>query len=124
MSRARAFSAALIAGVLLSCAPSSGIDRPGDPANLRGCREHGRIERRGMLGVRICVTPYVDGGRACTDSGQCAGRCLLDYDSAAVSLQSHPVGREAAGRCEADNRTFGCHAEILDGRITQPICVD
>ena len=77
-----------------------------------------------MFGGRVCVMPYSDAGRACTDSGQCAGRCLLSYDSSEVTIQSHPVGREAAGQCEADSPTFGCHAEIVNGRITQPVCDD
>jgi hypothetical protein len=109
----------------IGCAYPMDTEPPAYPADPHGCPwRGGHIERRGMFGDRVCVTPYPDAGRACTDSSQCAGRCLLSYGSPEVTIQSHPIGREAAGQCEADSPTFGCYGEIVQGRITRPVCDD
>jgi len=110
---------------LLSCAPAPPPTGSTHRVDAAACRARGGFIRGSdRFGNRACVTPFADAGRSCTDSDQCAGRCLHDYRGSAYSLRGPPAGREAAGRCEADDSTLGCHSEVLNGRIMQPICVD
>jgi hypothetical protein len=109
-----------------SCSHELRIDRSGNPADIRGCEARGgHVEGRGMFGIRTCVTPYSDAGRACTDKAQCAGRCLLLLGTTETNGQSYPVGREVSGQCERDDRTVGCFVDIRDGRVSEEGgCVD
>jgi hypothetical protein len=110
---------------MLSCAPAPPPAVPGLRVDAAACRAQGGfIAGRRAFGTRRCVIPFADAGRSCTDSDQCAGRCLFDYRGSAFSLQGPPPEREAAGRCEADNGTLGCHSEVRNGRIARPVCVD
>jgi hypothetical protein len=111
---------------LLSCAPAPPPTAATHRADAAAaCRARGgSIQGRAMFGNRRCVIPFADAGRSCTDSGQCAGRCLHDYRGSAYSLAGPPPEREGVGRCEADDSIFGCHSEIRNGRIMRPVCVD
>ena len=77
-----------------------------------------------MFGMPVCVRAFADAGKSCTDKADCQGRCILDFGSEGVSLATHPIGAEASGQCQRDDALFGCYAEILQGRVTQPICAD
>jgi hypothetical protein len=72
-----------------------------------------------MLGSLMCVIPYADAGKPCTDSGQCLGACLAEYQSGVFSVASG-----ATGQCQADNAVFGCLGEVQHGRIDGFLCVD
>jgi putative hemolysin len=75
----------------------------------------GRVERRGRLGAELCVRPFADAGKACTDSAQCQGKCVS---------QGNAETPAQAGQCQADDRLFGCYSEIKDGKAASTICVD
>ena len=110
---------------LLSCAPAPPPAAPGPRADAAACRARGGAVRGGDMGsTRICVIPYADAGRACTDSDQCAGRCLFDHGRRAYSLEGPPPAGPAAGRCEADDATLGCLSEVRNGRVQRPVCTD
>lgn len=68
----------------------------------------------------ICVTRFADAGRSCSGDADCVGRCIIDYEQ----LDGRPVGAAATGQCQADDAPFGCFAEVIDGKITQPVCID
>ena len=72
---------------------------------------------RGRLQAELCVQPYSDAGQACTDSSQCEGACVTDAMEAAA-------GESVTGQCQADNRPFGCFAELEQGRPVRGICID
>jgi hypothetical protein len=76
--------------------------------------------RRGLAGERMCVTPYPDAGKACTDKSDCAGRCIADYGS----VKGRTSGSPAVGKCQADDALFGCYAEVVQGRLGARLCVD
>ena len=76
--------------------------------------------RRGLMGEKMCVTPYPDAGKACTDKSDCAGRCIADYGS----VKGGTSGSPAVGKCQADDALFGCYAEVVQGRLGAPLCVD
>lgn len=109
----------------LSCAPApppAGGARQVDAAAC-GARG-GSVQGSVTYGNRRCVIPYADAGRSCTDSDQCAGRCLFDYGGRPFSLQGDPPAGAAAGRCEADDSRLGCRSEVRNGRVMRPVCVD
>jgi len=75
----------------------------------------GRVERRGRIGAELCVRPLADAGKACTDTAQCQGKCVATGNADAAPT---------AGQCQADDRLFGCYAEIKGGKAAYTICVD
>lgn len=79
----------------------------------------GFVERRGMIGLPICVTPYEDGGKACTDSSECQGQCILKSWGA-----EEPGEGPIVGSCEPDDKTFGCFGIVTNGKVESAICVD
>lgn len=103
-----------------SCAPS----QPRLSASeTRLCREQGGYLSRAPFGGAFCQFRYPDGGKACSDKRDCEGRCLhLGGDSGPALAPLSP----ATGTCEAERSTFGCYAEVLDGKISAEgtICVD
>ena len=77
----------------------------------------GSVQRRGLADLQICVKPYADAGKICTDSVQCQGRCIIVTDFPAE-------GEMVEGSCQTDNALFGCYAEIRDGHATDALCID
>ena len=87
-------------------------------ARARCLAEGGFVQRAGMMGYEGCWRRFKDGGKTCTDGGQClAGRC--DYKG-----KGDETKNDLVGRCAADNIPFGCRQSLTNGRIGQSICVD
>ncbi|EDL48119.1 hypothetical protein [Erythrobacter sp. SD-21] len=85
----------------------------------RACEgQGGTVERRGMAQTELCVTPYADAGKACTDGDQCDGRCIAEGQVGA------PHGEPVTGICQRDDRLFGCFGIVEDGAIEAGLCVD
>ena len=85
----------------------------------RACEEQGgTVERRGMAQAELCVTPYADAGKACTDGDQCEGRCIAE------GQVGSPPGEPVTGICQRDDRLFGCFGIVEDGTIEAGLCVD
>lgn len=78
----------------------------------------GSVERRGMMGSEMCVRPYVDAGKACTDESRCEGRCIAEGRVGA------PPDEKVTGICQRDDKLFGCFGRVENGTITGGICVD
>ncbi|MFC0204851.1 hypothetical protein [Novosphingobium soli] len=77
----------------------------------------GTVQRRGRIQAEQCVHAFADAGRQCTDSAQCQGKCIGEaVDTAAAG--------GSVGQCQADDRLFGCYAEIKGGKAVNAICVD
>ncbi len=122
----RAFLIAALGGLALSgCTPTQApAPAPGGQsfprelsvADQAACTAAGgKVERRGRIGAELCVKPFADAGKACTDTAQCEGKCV-----ATGNPETPPV----AGRCQADDRLFGCYSEIKGGKAAYTICVD
>jgi len=77
----------------------------------------GKVERRGRIGAELCVRPFADAGKQCTDTAQCQGKCI---GTAAQASSTVPV----SGQCQADDRMFGCYSQIRQGKAVDAICVD
>lgn len=77
----------------------------------------GTVQRRGRMQAESCVHAFADAGKVCTDSSQCEGKCV--GSAGAVSPTA-----TASGQCQADDRLFGCYAEVKGGKAVNAICVD
>ena len=101
-----------------TAAPQSGgqsFPRELAAADRAACLQNGgRVERRGRLQAETCIHPFADAGKACTDSAQCAGKCVSSGNSTDA----------VAGQCQADDHLFGCYSEIRGGKSVNTICVD
>lgn len=87
-------------------------------ADAAACRAGGgQVAVRGRLQAELCVQPFADAGRSCTDNSQCAGACVTETMEAAA-------GETVTGQCQADDRPFGCFAEVEQGRPVRGICID
>ena len=118
---------------LCACAPEAQLPTPSPKEHLRTTAERaetepdqercvaegGSVEHRGMFGSPMCVKPYPDAGRVCTDSSQCSGACLAESEPGILSVESG-----ATGQCQADSAAFGCFGEVQQGRIDGFLCVD
>ena len=76
----------------------------------------GQVQRVGMLGYDMCVIPYADGRKVCTDGSQCQGQCRTDNFDA--------YNKTITGQCQINNSPFGCYAEVTNGKGAPALCVD
>lgn len=61
--------------------------------------EGGRWEVSGLLGEFWCIHTFPDGGKACENSDECEGDCVIGFP-------------DGAGHCKKDDNPFGCYATI------------
>ena len=108
-----------------ACSPERVQAPPGYQApDPKLCKaEGGRIQGTLLPSVRVCVRPYADAGKACTDGSECAGSCLItendsDWDSGLGA------GQDASGHCQAEEPFFGCYVVVEQGKTEQAICAD
>lgn len=98
--------------------PNQSFSRDMSSADRAACTAAGgKVERRGRVGAELCVRPFADAGKQCTDTSQCQGKCVGTADQASSTV---PV----SGRCQPDDRMFGCYSEIKQGKAVNAICVD
>lgn len=91
-------------------------------ASLQRCNQLGGVYgRAGMMGWWRCTLLFADGGKVCSDSTQCRGKCKTDeqtdYDP------NRPQGNQT-GFCAPDDNPFGCYATVENGVIQPMLCVD
>ncbi|QCI92707.1 hypothetical protein [Novosphingobium sp. EMRT-2] len=107
---------------LAACAPAKAPTAPSAPVAQSGpscAASGGFLERRGRLGAELCVHRYADAGKACHDKADCQGRCIADREGGLPA-----AGEPASGKCQADDRLFGCFAEVRDGKAQPGLCID
>lgn len=90
------------------------------PEAQRCAQSGGFLAKRGKRGNLMCVQPFADAGKACTSTKECQGRCLAVDDSGGVPK----LGEAAAGICQADDKLFGCFAELEQGKVKSSKCID
>jgi putative hemolysin len=114
------FLALSIALLLAACAPTAqqnASPAPSANAMAAACAaKGGAIQPVGKAQIPVCVTPYADAGKACTDKSQCQGACVLEGNL-------EPQG-PVTGACQKTDRQFGCYAKVVNGKTTGAICVD
>ena len=97
-------------------AESEVIDRSGySEADKVSCiAKGGTYERRGMMGMYSCATPYADAGKTCRKAGDCEGQCRIERMDSGAEV----------GKCQATTDNFGCYAYLGDEGEVLGICVD
>ena len=78
----------------------------------------GTPQRRGMLNLEMCVVPYSDAGKSCTDSSQCEGLCQYH------DLNNVGQEEDVVGQCQPDTAPYGCFAEVRGGKAFAAMCID
>lgn len=66
-----------------------------------------------MLGRNYCILSYADAGKACTDSSQCQGKCLVVPDRI-----------QTTGQCQLNNNPCGCFSTMEHGQPQPGLCID
>ncbi len=104
------------------CSPDVSMTNRGPSRELQSCANAGgTLQARGKLRTPVCVHPYSDGGRRCTGKADCKGRCIAEPRSEGGLPEA---GTAVLGRCQADDKLFGCYAEVEGGKAKGGICVD
>ncbi len=78
----------------------------------------GYVERRGRRNAELCVTPYPDAGKACSDGSDYEGDCIVEG-----AAEMHKSGN-STGICQRDDALFGCFGTVENGAILRGLCVD
>ncbi len=111
----------LLVLALSGCSSEVRLERGTPTPEVLACaRTGGSLEARGKRGLLMCVHPFGDAGKSCRSSSDCQGRCLATGGDNGLPK----VGEAAAGQCQADDRLFGCFAELKDGKVKSSMCVD
>ncbi|MFZ9396204.1 MAG: hypothetical protein ACO25F_09120 [Erythrobacter sp.] len=86
----------------------------------RACRaEGGKPFTLGPAHGQYCQRRYADGGRACTDSSQCEGKCEAKSMRTDEAENDPPV----VGMCQRVYPKQGCTIEVIDGRTPGMACI-
>ena len=103
------------------CQPGSMQLTGGSPTpEAQSCaRTGGSLDKRGRRGNLMCVHAYGDAGKPCASTKDCQGRCLATGDGGLPK-----IGEAAAGMCQADDKLFGCFAELEQGKVKSAMCID
>lgn len=113
----------LAALLLTSGCQSSSMQLTGGsptPEALSCARTGGSLDKRGRRGDLMCVHAYGDAGKPCASRKDCRGRCLAASNGGGLPK----VGEAAAGMCQADDKLFGCFAELEQGKVKSAMCID
>ena len=122
------FAMVALAGTFMvaACTPSTTPDTPAETTGPKlflsqGERQAceaggGSVDKRGRMQAEICVHPFADAGEGCTDSSTCDGKCIITGNNDGQA--------NVTGSCQADDRLFGCYAEVKNGKAVHSICVD
>lgn len=86
--------------------------------DVLACLNHGGVIKGiCMSGLPTCVQQYLDAGKKCSDSTQCAGKCRIEHNFVKKDLP-------AVGFCSADNDPCGCFQLIKSGIAQAVLCAD
>ena len=116
----------IVAGVLAGCRSQPvSPDQAGIAAGSAALSSQLQCEQLGGRWTAIgraqnwtCLVDYPDAGKACTDTAQCQGRCLVQGEFLAA-------GKPAAGVCQRDaSQRFGCRQPVENGVAGPVLCVD
>ncbi len=88
------------------------LDR--DPAACKAM--NGVIQPVCLMGHPQCVVEFSDGGKTCSDSSDCQGRCVAD--SSAQMMQP------AKGTCAKTSYPCGCFSLVVNGVAQPTLCID
>ncbi|NQZ24038.1 MAG: hypothetical protein HRT53_18580 [Colwellia sp.] len=70
-----------------------------------------------MFAMPYCVQTFIDAGKKCSDSSDCAGDCRLEDDFV-------NSGTNTSGFCSTNSDPCGCYQRITNGKAEPALCVD
>lgn len=76
----------------------------------------GRVQSTGDDDV--CLVPFSDGGKRCTDNMQCEGACIY----ASGERTGSPPFFGVSGECQRQNLQLGCYGEVNNGTVGEIVC--
>ena len=86
-------------------------------ANPEACaKTGGEVRRVCLMGTPMCVVPFSDAGKTCSDSSECMGTCRGDG--------SATPGQPATGKCQANTDPCGCFQTVEKGVAQHMLCAD
>lgn len=98
------------------------------PDNEEEClAKGGTWKARGIFPNEICDLPTTDGGKECSSSNDCEGRCLaadLTEDQRRALMGGEKFDAKVRGECTYSLRTFGCVGFVEGGKVDQFLCLD
>ena len=80
----------------------------------------GTVRPAGKLQAEHCIQNLADAGKACLNTSDCLGRCVIEGNGA----DGLDFGSPAEGVCEATDEQFGCTALVDGGKYQGTLCVD
>ena|ERR1700733_6468457 len=96
-------------------------------AEGHACMDHGGTWKRVCLAQEYrCVMSYPDAGKACSDSSECKGQCLVDLTDkcdpggGCTHAKVPEAGSEVRGMCQVANDPCGSFVVVKKGHA-QPI---
>ncbi|MGE3475063.1 MAG: SUMF1/EgtB/PvdO family nonheme iron enzyme [Rhodospirillaceae bacterium] len=99
-------------------APSAEVDA--QVAKVTTClAEGGHMQLAGFARNVLCIKPYADAGKTCSDESECEGGCMFER-----GMKMPPAGQPAMGVCKRDNYSFGCRTYVKGGKVIPGPCVD
>ena len=92
---------------------------------LAQCRTKGGELREGVATEKpVCVIPYPDAGKVCSDSSQCTGTCRITGDEIRAK-KVVPGVATVKGTCQRDKFDIGgCYAKVTKGMLGVVVCMD
>ena len=79
----------------------------------------------GLFPEEVCVLPTSDGGKICTDSSECEAKCAASLTEEQYnSLMTAYTLIQTTGFCTAWKTSVGCNAYVVNGTVSQVLCVD
>ena len=86
-------------------------------AGIRTCSSDGG--RVVILGSMVgCFPTYDDGGKVCSDSAECEGKCVVEEPERVAE------GVATTGTCQAEAPVSSCYSEIANGIAGWTLCVN
>jgi hypothetical protein len=86
-------------------------------ANPEACaKTGGEVRKVCLMGTPMCVVPFSDAGKTCSDSSECMGDCRGDG--------SATPDQPATGKCVANNDPCGCFQTVEKGVAQHMLCAD
>lgn len=83
------------------------------------CERKGGAPHVNLGGYQYCANSYSDGGKECTDSSECEGRCYLSWEYNADK------GGLLKGACESNDIAVNKPCYYIEGgEVKQGLCLE
>lgn len=84
-------------------------------------KQGGQITQEGYFQYDACSVKFADGGKACQDSSECMGDCVIQEMPKKNLFNKNQA---ITGKCTSFNSPFGCYGLVKNGKTDGIMCVD